>query len=231
MPTAMTDLLTAANLGRVVLALALLSAGYYAGQGASSPRVVADTDTVRVEAPMSPGDLVDATTPQEVIEYQAPDTSDTRTDCIKVPRWLSLSRTSEAPLAQGKKTSADTVEEWRSQMGMRSARSLQKSAGPPYAITPLTSGRPRLSVGSEQVTLSTIDPHSGAGREYAYDVPRPEWALWPETEIRTTPWGLEAALGAGLRWRDWTVTGGYTIGADRRGWAVGVRWRPVRVTW
>jgi len=228
----MTDLLTAANLGRVVLALALLSVGYYAGQGASSPRVVTETDTVRVEAPMALGDLVDATTPQEVIEYQAPDTSDTRTDCIEVPTWLSTRFTTStsskpAPVSGAAMQSGEAV------AALRGPSSTQNGArdGHGYTITPLTSGRPRLSVGSRQVTLSAIDPRSGAGRRYTYDVPRPEWALWPEVEIRTTPWGLEASAGAALRWRDWTVTGGYTIGADRRGWAVGVRWRPVRVTW
>jgi len=75
------------------------------------------------------------------------------------------------------------------------------------------------------------DPHARRYKQKTYEAGRPRWALWPETEVRTTPWGLQAHLAAGLRWRSWTVTAGYAFARKRRGVTVGLRWRPVRVTW
>lgn len=85
--------------------------------------------------------------------------------------------------------------------------------------------------GPDTYTAIYFDPDARRFKQKSYEAGRPKWALWPEVEIRTTPWGQEGTLAAGLRWRDWTLTAGYTIGRERRGWAAGLRWRPFRLSW
>jgi len=90
--------------------------------------------------------------------------------------------------------------------------------------------RDRALIGPTTYTLTYFDPEARRYKQKTYEAGRPTWALWPETEIRTTPWGLQAHLAAGLRWRDWTLTAGYTLASDRRGWTTGLRWQPFTFT-
>lgn len=85
--------------------------------------------------------------------------------------------------------------------------------------------------GPDEFTLTYFDHHARRYKQRSYTAGRAEWALWPEVEIRTTPHGMEATPAAGLRWRDWALTAGYTFAADTRGVTVGLRWQPVRATW
>jgi hypothetical protein len=80
--------------------------------------------------------------------------------------------------------------------------------------------------GPDDLTLTYWKPDDQRYEQRTYEAGRPAWALWPEVEIRTSPWGWEATPAAAVRWRDWTLTAGYTF-ADRRGWTLGLRWRPV----
>jgi len=86
-----------------------------------------------------------------------------------------------------------------------------------------------VDITPEQATLTYF--RGGRYVQQRYDIPRDPWALWPETEIRTDPWGLSASVRGALRWRDWTLTAGHTFARKRSGWTVGVRWRPFELTW
>lgn len=86
-----------------------------------------------------------------------------------------------------------------------------------------------LDISEGQATLTYF--RNGRYVQQRYDLPEQHWALWPEVEVRTTPWGVEGRVQGALRWRDWTVTAGYAFARERWGWTVGVRWRPVGVSW
>lgn len=85
-------------------------------------------------------------------------------------------------------------------------------------------------IGPDRYTLTYFDPNARRFKQKTYTAERPTWALWPAVEIRTTPWGLQASTEMGLRWRDWTLTGGYVFAREHRGVTVGLRWRPLTVT-
>lgn len=91
--------------------------------------------------------------------------------------------------------------------------------------------RDRQMFGPDEYTLTYFDPDARRYKQKTYEAGRPTWALWPETEIRTTPRGVQAHLAAGLRWRDWTLTAGYAFARENRGLTIGLRWRPIRLTW
>lgn len=83
----------------------------------------------------------------------------------------------------------------------------------------------------DEYTFTYFDPEARRYKQKSYQLGRPTWAAWPAVEIRTTPWGLQASGELGLRWRDWTMTAGYMFAREHRGVTVGLRWRPVRLTW
>jgi len=84
--------------------------------------------------------------------------------------------------------------------------------------------------GEDELTLSYFNPDAQRWEQQSYEAGRSTWALWPAVEIRTTPWGLQASGELGLRWRDWTLSGGYVFARKHRGWTVGVSWRPFQLT-
>jgi len=168
------------------------------GWVAPTPKA-SQTDTVTVSEPLAPGDLLDATTPGQVAEY---DTSETQTQCIEVPTWLSRSVTSERQPRTGQATSADTAGAWLSPEGTRSALFSERSDGPRFVTIPTTSGSPRLSVGSEQVTLQGYLPGSGAGREWSYDIPQPEWGVGLRGDLTAGPWLHATATADVMRYTD-----------------------------
>jgi len=222
----MTDFLTAANFSRLVLVLAVASVGYYAGQSTAPQPDALAPDTVTVAEPMAPSDLLDATTPTQVTTYEAPDTSDTRTECIEVPTWMQPFSISDTGRASTTPSGTHGASLGMTQPAMPSPPSPTRS----YVITPTIQGSPNLSVGAEQVRLQGFTP-SGAGREWTYDVPQEQWHLWPAVEIRTTPSGLQASALANLRWRKVTVSAGYMQAAQARGLAFGIELRPFTISW
>jgi len=154
------------------------------GWVASEPKAP-QPDTVTVSEPLAPSDLLGATTPGQVTEY---DTSETRTDCIEVPTWLSRSVTSESQPRTGQATSADTAGAWLSPQGTRSVLFSERSDGPSFVTIPTTSGSPRLSVGSDEVQLQGYLPDSGAGREWTYDIPQDQWGAGLRGDLTAGPW-------------------------------------------
>lgn len=88
-----------------------------------------------------------------------------------------------------------------------------------------------LDLSDDRATLTYYDPDAGRYVQNEYAIPKDRWALFPEVSARTTPLGIEASAAIGLRWRDWTVTAGYTTMAGERGVTAGVRWRPVEWSW
>ena len=201
-------------------------------------------DTVQVERPMTAEDLVDATIPDQVTEYEAPGSTDTRTDCIEVPTWMrDFSPTSV--VASDKQPSTHDRGERRiedSPAGADSSGSTSRpptsltsnyprAAGPPYFITPSQEGRPTLSVGSKRVTLSAIDPRTGAGREYTYEVPEDHWTIAPSIGAETTAGGPVASAGASLSYKSVSLGAAYEVAPEARGWTVGITWTPFTVSW
>ena len=222
----------AAWLGAGVVVLAALALGYQVGQWAApEPTIQMRTDTVTVAEPMAPGDILEATTPSTVTEH---DTSETRTECIQVPTWLTHSP-SQLPNSRKQKSQKDAERRSLRATGLDStmagrAAMSPRLVGPPYAITPLMSGSPSLSVESEQVQLQGFLP-TGEGRQWTYDIPQDHWHLWPSVGAETTPVGLQASASVNLRWQKVTVSAGYMQAADSRGLTFGVRLRPFTISW
>jgi len=65
----MSSLLTAANVGRLVLVLAIASVGYYAGQSTAPQPDAPAPDTVTVERQLVKRDTVTETVPRTVVRY------------------------------------------------------------------------------------------------------------------------------------------------------------------
>lgn len=214
--------------GGVVLVAAVLGAGVWIGR-TTAPREEVPV-TMTVERPMRASDLPTPSTPSTVTEYEAPDSANTRTDCITVPEWLTRP---EAPPQKAYATRADSLSpvvdsSIRANPPNTSSTPLNGSDGLGYVITPTTGGRPRLSVTRRTVTFSGFLPTTGAGRTWTYDVPRPDWSLDVEAGIGTTiaPFtgtiqsaSTTATLGLNRYWRDLTgrVGVGMTATTDRIG--------------
>lgn len=156
-------------------------------------------DTVTVSEPLSPSDLLDATTPDRVTEY---DTSETRTECIKVPTWLGRSMTNVSSRPGPASDSATRNGETWTRLPKSSSGTPGERNGPPYAITPLTSGSPRLSMGAEQVTLQGYLPSRGAGREWTYDIPQDEWGVGLTGNLTAGPWMHATATADVMRYAE-----------------------------
>jgi hypothetical protein len=140
-----------------------------------------------VQDVMGEEDVVAASGPVQVTVYEAPDTADTRTDCVEVPTWIGTLSDTTTSSAMDQKISADTSAEasaWSP--ASRLEASSARLAGLPYVITPVTSGRPTLSVTSRTVTLSALDPRDGSGLKYRYQVPSPTWSLDAEAGVGAT---------------------------------------------
>jgi hypothetical protein len=88
------------------------------------------------------------------------------------------------------------------------------------------------------VTLTTFDPRASRFEQRVYDVPEPEWELWPDLAATYGPHGTVGATAAvHLRYRRVEVWGGYRFakrGRESRihsGVAAGVRVRPFTLDW
>lgn len=157
-----------------------------------APEPPAPVEVQMVQRVMTQGDLAEPSTPATRTEYEAPDSSDTIQDCVTVPSWvLELtdsprpSRTTTATETE-QRTSVGTADSLPSTQRPSVGTSSHVSDGRPYVITPMTSGRPALSVTTHTVTLSAVDPRDGSGLEYRYDVPRPDWRFTAEGRLYGT---------------------------------------------
>jgi len=167
---------SAATVGFVVLLLAVAAVSSWVTRRVAEPNTVTHADTVRVEAPLTPSEILDATTPTQVTEY---DTSETRTQCIEVPTWLATHTTTNASSRPAPASDSVALSGALSSRLRKPLSQMRGGAsGPPYAITPMTTGRPSLSVGSSEVTLSGYLP-DGRGRQWTYDIPQETWSIAP----------------------------------------------------
>jgi hypothetical protein len=171
---------SAATVGFVVLLLAVAAVSSWVTRRVAEPNTVTAPDTVRVEAPLTPSEILNATTPTQVTEY---DTSETRTQCIEVPTWLTSVNTADS---NSFGPNQDTTSSLETRPDMQGSV-LQSMAGPTYAITPMTTGRPSLSVGSSEVTLSGYLP-TGEGRQWTYDLPQDRWGVGLQSDFTFAKW-------------------------------------------
>lgn len=115
-----------------------------------------------------------------------------------------------------------------------------------FRVAGLASSRPvriepdGLLDSGPSVTLTTFDPRASRFEQRVYDVPEPEWELWPDLAATYGP--RPAAVGATaavhLRYRRVEVWGGYRFAKRFRrdsrthsGVAAGVRVRPFTLDW
>jgi len=218
----------AAWLGAGVLGIALVVLGTWLGRWtAPDANTVTASDTVTVEAPLTPSEILDATTPTQVAEY---DTSETRPDCIQVPTWLASQPTSTPQRSDSvQRGSAGIPDSTRLSTGQSWERSMALH-GPTYAITPMTTGRPALSVGSSEVTLSGYLP-DGRGRQWTYDIPQETWAIAPSVTAEATPSGLVTSAALTVSRQSLSLSAGYEVAASYHGWTVGLTWAPYKIEW
>lgn len=165
-------------------------------------------------------DLVEPTQPGQVDVYEAPDTSDTQEYCFIGPEWLDtqvtqgdgfleqLTNGGQLPTLPSSDLRQRHENEPSVEIGGTSGL-ISELAGLPYVITPMTQGRPSLSVGRTTVTLQSLSPKDGRILEWTYEIPQPSWRI-----------GLRGTVAAGPRMN----LGLSTIGYGRRfdlGWMHG----------
>lgn len=227
-------------------ALALFGVLAWTGLCVWGTWTVADTggqkappDTAHVDRPMRMQDLVSATMPDQVTTYKAPDSSDTRKECFQIPTWLSQSSASTSTKSAKSKISDSlaTADTSHSTQNSNAETPLKKSVGPAYAITPLTDGRPSLSVTSQKIELQGVLP-TGAGRTWTYNIPQDNNRLSAYATAMTLP--ATPAVTSGLRYeRRWHLGrmdltaapfAGVGVTSEGRGFAgglelsVGLKW-------
>jgi len=135
---------------------------------------------MEVDRPARSGDLPDVTKEDRRTEYEAPDSSDTFTDCFRLPSAIFDSTAarltaseSPTPSRQRETGSSDTS---KTTLNAHTTSFAPNMDGPGYGIIPMTSGRPRVSVESDLVTVPVFG-RRGALTKYEYDVPRDTWRL------------------------------------------------------
>lgn len=122
------------------------------------------------------GDL--ESTPVTALRYgDTPDT--TRTDGIEVPTWMDTLSTrgganTDPDSLRGAETTPSGSQNATSDLPQTPQLNLD---GLPYVITPMTNGRPALSVTSRMATLQGFDPRDGTPLEFDVPVPRDTWRL------------------------------------------------------
>ena len=235
MPSALAALTDkAAAVGAFVLVLGYTLAVVYIHDAVRPAPTETETvtDTVTVDRAIGMDDLAEATTPNEVATYEAPDSSDTQTECFQAPTWLQSTASpapskTTTPTATAPKAFPDTAEGLSSTPKPSAGASSSVSAGPAYAIIPTTDGSPSLSVASSEVVLTGTMP-GGEGRKWAYDVPQPTWRLNASAEAyaaRGVAMGT-TTLTVGRRWGPaWVHVGPVAMGGimgDRANASVGV---------
>jgi len=190
---------SAATVGFVALLLAVAAVSSWVTRRVSEPGTVTETDTVRVEAPLTPSEIMDATMPTQVTEY---DTSETRTQCIEVPTWLARSTTNASSRPAPASDSVALSGGLSSRLRKLSSQMRGGASGPTYAITPMTTGRPALSVESSEVTLSGYLP-TGEGRQWTYDLPQDRWGVGLRSGFTFSTW-VQGTLTADItRHAEW----------------------------
>jgi hypothetical protein len=176
---------SAATFGFVVLLLAVAAVSSWVTRRVAEPNIVTETDTVTVAEPLAPADILSATTPTQVTEY---DTSETRTQCIEVPTWLATHTTTNASSRPAPASDSVALSGALSSRLRKPLSQMRGGAsGPPYAITPMTTGRPSLSVGSSEVTLSGYLP-TGEGLQWTYDLPQDRWGVGLQSDFTFSTW-------------------------------------------
>ena len=191
----------------VVLALAAAFAGWQL-RGCSRPDVRAPmfagrTDTVYRDRPIAPEDT--ATTVESGASAAQERASTPRTRVVY-------------------ETRTDTVRDcWSRPVdlnvdGLVSRRPLRVEPGGVFS--------------SPSVTLTTWQPDASRFEQSVYDVPRPDWELYPYGVAGWGPLGFRAGAGAGLRWKRLELHAGYRLAeGGRRGMSFGVRVRPFTLDW
>jgi hypothetical protein len=66
----------------------------------------------------------------------------------------------------------------------------------------MTTGRPSLSVGTEEVTLSGYLP-DGRGRQWTYDLPQDEWGVGLESSFTFARWVQGTLTADVMRHAEW----------------------------
>jgi hypothetical protein len=187
----MPQVSTGAVIGVIVLLGVAGGGGYWMGQ-ATAERPPADSTDIGRKG--GKGDLADASDPDEVTTYER-DTTDTRTQCFEAPSWMISHRSpSVSPEASPNRAGDSST---RDSTPDTSARRSDASGGPTYAITPLTSGSPSVSVGRNEVEFSALLPAQGGTRmrTWTYDIDRPDNRLSAFAEAGTLPLGAYALTG------------------------------------
>jgi len=185
----MTKSLSPLNIlwGLVAVGLAIL--GFWGGRS-TAPEPESDPVQVKMlQRVMRPADVVEPTEPETVVKYRVPGSLDTRQKCLTLPSWLDTLTTSFPAPSASRTDSLSSVDALPTRARPRLTQKTRFVSwdGLPYVITPMTGRRPALSVTSRTVTMSAVNPRSGRGLEYRWDVPRPEWRLIAGGDLTAGP--------------------------------------------
>ena len=93
----------------------------------------------------------------------------------------------------------------------------------PFVVVPVSGKKPAVDLTPEEVTLSAVNPKTGGGLTYTYDVPRDLWAIDVEGTITAGQTSLASTATVGLRYeRDaWSARIGVGGGAALLGRSAG----------
>jgi len=235
----MTEWLSPLNILWALVATGLAILSFWGGRS-TAPEPESDMMQVQMrQRVMRPADVVEPTEPETVVKYRVPDSIDTRTDCVEVPSWLdTLENQPEKRLPMSSIDSETVPSSNPGEQQSDFTTELLNGSGLPYVITPMTSERPSLSVTSQTVIMSAVNPRNGQGLEYRWDVPRPEWRLTANGNLTAGTQYAHAASTLGLAKRTsvgWLgIHAGYGLSVTdqvRRGFVGRVTMRKTISSW
>jgi len=128
-------------------------------------------------------DRTDITDYGRVNRYEAPDSTDTRTECIQVPTWIQHKTNTDRPPSSSDdngRAQTETATLPRNVLPSErlSADSIRITSNTISSTAlwigvPLSENRPAVNIHRDRVTLTGFLPSTGAVRQYTYALPEP----------------------------------------------------------
>lgn len=199
---------------------------------------IPDRNRAWVEFTDTPGKLerlLGGTKPDRAKRGKAPDSSDTETKVVRVPKYITKRDTVFLPSGVG---TAST--QYRAPDVSIDAHLSANPYG--FLLLPTPDGRPSVNVTPHRTTIRAVDPRDAAEVQLEYDHPEDLFDWGPLVDGDYTRTGkrvqapeskivphhrFEAVLGAWAKYRAVRVDGGFRmVSGERHGWTAGLEWSP-----
>jgi hypothetical protein len=92
-------------------------------------------------------------------------------------------------------------------------------------------GSAPLDIGQDEATLTYWNHRGRRFEQKVYDIPQPTWSLAPSVTAEATPSGPVTSAAVTLGRKSLSLSAGYEVAQDYRGWTVGLTWTPYKLEW